>query len=145
MPTHNTTQIDTEMSATARSAAAYLQHRLYPQAAALGVVLEAVAPGRYRVQPQDSYDAASNRHYAIIDDAEGGRYAVAGKTYGELLVWIGQQADDRTSAGLRRRESQAASETDEDAEFSPPVYADANGVPTVRGLRAMFAATDARR
>ena len=137
MPTHSTTQIGTEMSATTRSAAAYLQHRLYPQAAALGVVLEAVAPGRYRVQPQDSYDAASNRHYAIIDDAEGGRYAVAGKTYGELLVWIGQQ--------LRRRESQAASETDEDAEFSPPVYADANGVPTVRGLRAMFAATDARR
>ena len=94
----STTQIDAEMNATARTAAAYLQHRLYPQAAALGVVLEAVAPGRYRVQPQDSYDGAGNRHYAIIDDAESGAYAVAGKTYGELLVWIGERADDRTSA-----------------------------------------------
>ena len=35
----STTQIDTEMNTTARTAAAYLQHRLYPQAAALGVVL----------------------------------------------------------------------------------------------------------
>ena len=94
----STAQIDAEMNATARTAAAYLQHRLYPQAAALGVVLEAVAPGRYRVQPQDSYDGAGNRHYAIIDDADGGAYAVAGKTYGELLVWIGERADDRTSA-----------------------------------------------
>ena len=62
------------------------------------MVLEAVAPGRYRVQPQDSYDGAGNRHYAVIDDAEGGAYAVAGKTYGELLVWIGERADDRSSA-----------------------------------------------
>ena len=68
----STAQIDAEMNATARTAAAYLQHRLYPQAAALGVVLEAVAPGRYRVQPQDSYDGAGNRHYAIIEDADGG-------------------------------------------------------------------------
>lgn len=98
MPTHSTTQIGTEMSATTRSAAAYLQHRLYPQAAALGVVLEAVAPGRYRVQPQDSYDGAGNRHYAVIDDKDGGGYAVAGKTYGELLIWIGERADDRSSA-----------------------------------------------
>ncbi len=94
----STAQIDAEMNTPARTAAAYLQHRLYPQAAALGVVLEAVAPGRYRVQPQDSYDGAGNRHYAVIDDAEGGAYAVAGKTYGELLVWIGERADDRTNA-----------------------------------------------
>ena len=33
-----------------------------------------------------------------VDDAEGGAYAVAGKTYGELLVWIGERADDRSSA-----------------------------------------------
>ena len=98
MTTHSTTEIDAELSTTVRTAAAYLQHRLYPQAAALNVVLEAVAPGRYRVQPQDSYDGAGNRHYAIIDDAEGGAYAVAGKTYGELLVWIGERADDRSSA-----------------------------------------------
>jgi hypothetical protein len=98
----STTQIDAEMNTTVRTAAAYLQHRLYPQAAALGVVLEAVAPGRYRVQPQDSYDGAGNRHYAIIDDAESGAYAVAGKTYGELLVWIGERADDRSSEGSRR-------------------------------------------
>ena len=108
MTTHSTTQIDAEMNTTARTAAAYLQHRLYPQAAALGVVLEAVAPGRYRVQPQDSYDGAGNRHYAVIDDAEGGAYAVAGKTYGELLVWIGERADDRTSEGLRRRPAKGA-------------------------------------
>lgn len=35
----STTQIDAEMNATTRTAAAYLQHRLYPQAAALGVAL----------------------------------------------------------------------------------------------------------
>jgi hypothetical protein len=106
----STTQIDAEMNTTVRTAAAYLQHRLYPQAAALGVVLEAVAPGRYRVQPQDSYDGAGNRHYAIIDDAESGAYAVAGKTYGELLVWIGERADDRSSSseGLRRRPAKGA-------------------------------------
>jgi len=126
----STAQIDADMNTTARAAAAYLQHRLYPQAAALGVVLEAVAPGRYRVQPQDSYDGAGNRHYAVIDDAEGGAYAVAGKTYGELLVWIGERADDRSSAA---------------SEFAPPVYTDRNGVPTVKGLQAMFAATDAAR
>ena len=131
MTTHSTTEIDAELSTTVRTAAAYLQHRLYPQAAALNVVLEAVAPGRYRVQPQDSYDGAGNRHYALIDDKAGGAYAVAGKTYGELLIWIGERADDRSSA--------------EDAEFTPPVYTDRNGVPTAKGLRAMFAATDARR
>lgn len=131
MTTPSTTEIDAEMSTAVRTAAAYLQHRLHPQAAALNVVLEATAPGRYRVQPQDSYDGAGNRHYAIIDDKDGGAYAVAGKTYGELLIWIGERADDRSSA--------------EDAEFTPPVYTDRNGVPTVKGLRAMFAATDARR
>jgi hypothetical protein len=125
----STQMIDAEMSTTARNAAAYLRDRAYPQAAALGVVLEAVAPGRYRVQPQDSFDGAGNRHYALIDDAEGSRYAVAGKTYGELLVWIGKRADDRSSS--------------EDAAFTPPVYTDHNGVPTAKGLQAMFAAADA--
>ena len=47
---------------------------------------------------------------------------------GALLV---RGADDRSSA--------------EDAEFTPSVYTDRNGVPTVKGLQAMFAATDARR
>lgn len=97
MTTPSTTEIAAEMTTTVRTAAGYLQHRLYPQAAALNVVLEAVAPGRYRVQPQDSFDGAGNRHYAVIDDTEGGTYAVAGKTYGELLIWIGERADDRSS------------------------------------------------
>ena len=108
MPQPSTTEIDAEMTLTVRTAAPYRQHRLYPQAAARNVVLEAVAPGRYRVQPQDSYDGAGNRHYAVIDDKDGGAYAVAGKTYGELLIWIGERADDRTSEGLRRRPATGA-------------------------------------
>ena len=71
---------DAEMKTTARTAASYLANRAYPQAAALGVALEVVAPGRYRVQPQDSYDGAGNRHYALIDDADGGHYAFSGLT-----------------------------------------------------------------
>jgi hypothetical protein len=79
------------------TAADYLAHKSYPQAAALGVALEVVAPGRYRVQPQDSYDGAGNRHYALIDDMDGGLYAFSGLTYGQALVWIGERADDRSS------------------------------------------------
>jgi hypothetical protein len=56
----STTQIDAEMNTTVRTAAAYLQHRLYPQAAALGVVLEAVAPGCYRVQPQEQPNSTAS-------------------------------------------------------------------------------------
>jgi hypothetical protein len=93
----NTAQIDAEMKTTSANAAEYLAHKSYPQAAALGVALEVVAPGRYRVQPQDSHDGAGNRHYALIDDADGGLYAFSGLTYGQALVWIGERADDRSS------------------------------------------------
>ena len=80
------------------SAAEYLQNRVDPAAAAVQVVLQALAPARYRVQPMDTYDGAGNRLYALIDDRDGGRYAVAGRTIGGLLIWIGDRADDRTTA-----------------------------------------------
>ena len=80
------------------SAAEYLQNRVDPAAAAVQVVLQALAPGRYRVQPMDTYDGAGNRLYALIDDLDGERYAVAGRTIGGLLFWIGERADDQTTA-----------------------------------------------
>ena len=80
------------------SAAEYLQNRVDPAAAAVQVVLQALAPDRYRVQPMDTYDGAGNRLYALCDDRDGGRYAVAGRTIGGLLIWIGDRADDRTTA-----------------------------------------------
>ena len=126
----STTQIDAEMKTAARTAAAYLDGRAYPQAAALAVALEAVAPGRYRVQPQDSYDGAGNRHYALIDDMDGGHYAFSGLTYGQALVWIGERADDRSS---------------EEDRPAAPRYTYPNGAPTAHGARAMFAATDRAR
>ena len=126
----STTQIDAEMKTAARTAAAYLDGRAYPQAAALAVALEAVAPGRYRVQPQDSYDRAGNRHYALVDDGDGGSYAFSGLTYGEALSWVGERADDRSS---------------EEERPAAPRYAHPNGAPTAHGVRAMFAATDRAR
>jgi len=33
-----------------------------------------------------------------LRDRDGGRYAVAGRTIGGLLFWIGDRADDRTTA-----------------------------------------------
>ena len=113
-----TMTIDTAATATqtiTATAAEYLAHKSYPQAAALGVALEVVAPGRYRVQPQDSYDGAGNRHYALIDDMDGGHYAFSGLTYGQALVWIGERADDRSS---------------EEDRPAAPRYTYPNGAPT---------------
>lgn len=110
--------------------------KLYPQAAALGVALEAVAPGLYTVEPMDSYDGAGNRLYAIAETREGRPYAVSGLTYGQALVWVGERADDVSSATRPVVELPG---------LGVAAYADGSGAPTARGVRAMFDAIDRAR
>lgn len=139
-----TPHLDAEADATARAAADYLREREFPQAAAIAAALEAVAPGRYRVRPQGSHDDAGNQHYAIVDAASGER-EVSGLTYGGLLRWVGERADDRSSAQSARTAVVTPSWLEDGAGGDaprPPALVDQNGVPTARGLRAMFAATD---
>ena len=87
---------------------------------------------------------AFGQRYAIVVAASGEREG-CGLAYGGLLRWVGERADDRSSAQSARTTVVTPSWLEDDAAGDaprPPALVDQNGVPTARGLRAMFAATD---
>lgn len=68
----------------------YLADKLFPQASALAIAVEAIqhCSASYQILPM-GIDASGNRSYDVM---EGTRMRFKG-TYGQVLVWIGRHAD----------------------------------------------------